>query len=141
MKTIENREDISKLVNLFYIKIRKDDLLGPIFNNHIPEDHWPMHLEKLTDFWETKLFGIKKFNGNPPAKHINVDNNTNHTIDQSYFDRWLKLWFETLDKLHEGELALRAKEISKNMAKGQLSIMMNNRTKDSRPHYKVDLKF
>lgn len=141
MKTIKSRKDLSKLVNIFYIKIRKDKLLGPIFNNHIKKDDWPHHLEKLTDFWETKLFGIRKFNGNPPAKHINVDNNTNHTIDQSYFDQWLKLWFETLDENFEGELTLRAKEISKNMAKGQLSIMLHNRTKNTRPHYKVDLNF
>ncbi len=141
MKTIETRKDISKLVNLFYIKIRKDELLGPIFNNHIAEEHWAPHLEKLTDFWETKLFGIPKFKGNPSVKHTNVDNNLNHTIIKDHFDTWLKLWFETIDGLYEGELAIKAKEISKNMAKGQLSTIQHNRTKDNKPHYKVDLKF
>jgi len=51
MKQIENRNDINILVNNFYSKIRKDDLLGPIFNAHIPDDKWKEHLDKLTDFW------------------------------------------------------------------------------------------
>ena len=50
MKTIENREDISKLVHTFYAKIRKNELLGPIFNRHISEEQWPDHLKILTDF-------------------------------------------------------------------------------------------
>jgi len=73
MRAINNREDISELVNIFYIKIRNNELLGPIFNSHIPEDKWPEHLERLTDFWETNLFGIAKFKGNPSEKHKNVD--------------------------------------------------------------------
>ena len=61
MKPIKNREDIHLLVNTFYSKIRKDELLGPIFNSHISENQWPHHLMKLTDFWETNLFGVRKF--------------------------------------------------------------------------------
>ena len=72
MKEIKTRKDVSILVHTFYDKIRKDDLLGPIFNSHIAEDQWPEHLEKLTDFWETNLFGIPKFKGNPSQKHLNV---------------------------------------------------------------------
>jgi len=50
MKTIQNRSDVNQLVNVFYAKIRKDDLLGPIFNKHIIDEQWPEHLDKLTDF-------------------------------------------------------------------------------------------
>ena len=53
-KKIESREDVSLLVNTFYSKIRKDTLLGPIFNRIITD--WETHLELLTDFWETNLF-------------------------------------------------------------------------------------
>ena len=54
MKSIESREDVQLLVNTFYSKIRKDELLGPIFNSHISEDEWPQHLIKLTssDFFK-----------------------------------------------------------------------------------------
>ncbi|MFT5645721.1 MAG: hemoglobin [Aureispira sp.] len=49
MNTIENRNDISILVNTFYAKIRADELLGSIFNTAIPEEKWPEHLSKLTN--------------------------------------------------------------------------------------------
>jgi len=41
MKPIETKDDIVVLVNAFYAKIRKDELLGPIFNGHIAEERWP----------------------------------------------------------------------------------------------------
>jgi hemoglobin len=47
-KDIESRSDVNELVIKFYAKIRKDILLGPIFNNAIVD--WPIHLEHLTDF-------------------------------------------------------------------------------------------
>jgi len=127
MKTIESREDINVLVNTFYAKIRKDDLLGPIFNSHIPEEKWPEHLDKLTDFWETNLFGVARFKGSPTQKHLNVDKNLNHTVDQKHFGQWLQLWFETIDELYEGEHALKAKEAARRMAHGQFMTIWAHR--------------
>lgn len=127
MKTIENRADVNLLVNSFYAKIRTDDLLGPIFNSHIPNEKWPEHLEKLTDFWETNLFGIAKFKGNPSQKHVNVDKNLNHSIEQKHFGQWINLWFKTIDELFEGELAQRAKDASRKMGTGQFMVIWHNR--------------
>jgi hemoglobin len=127
MKAIESREDVSELVNSFYTKIRKDDLLGPIFNAHITADQWPEHLRKLTDFWETNLFGVLKFKGNPTIKHIQVDAHMNHTIDQVHFGKWLQLWFETINEHYEGELAIRAQESARKMASGQFMMIWHNR--------------
>ena len=87
MRQIDNRSDINILVNSFYSKVRVDELLGPIFNAHISDDKWPEHLDKLTDFWETNLFGVAKFKGNPTQKHINVDKNLNYSIEQKHFGR------------------------------------------------------
>ena len=131
MKTIQNRSDVNQLVNVFYAKIRKDHLLGPIFNKHIAEDQWPEHLSKLTDFWETNLFGIPKFKGNPTAKHRNVDAEMNHSIDQVHFGKWLQLWFETINDLFEGELAQKAKDAARKMSTGQFLAIWSNR-----PHNK-----
>ncbi len=102
-------------------------MLGPIFNGHIPDEKWPEHLSKLTDFWETNLFGIAKFKGNPTAKHIQVDTNLNNTIDQTHFGRWLQLWLETIDELYEGELANKAKQSARKMATGQFLAIWSNR--------------
>ena len=127
MDTIETRNDISVLVNSFYAKIRKDELLGPIFNSHIPDEKWPEHLSKLTDFWETNLFGIAKFKGNPSQKHVNVDRNLEYTIEQTHFGKWLQLWFETIDELYEGKLADKAKNAARNMSTAQFIMIWRNR--------------
>jgi hemoglobin len=34
-KEIQNRADVFLLVTQFYTKVRKDEILGPIFNNAI----------------------------------------------------------------------------------------------------------
>ncbi len=127
MKPIEDREDINHLVNQFYSKIRKDELLGPIFNSHISNDHWKEHLDKLTDFWETNLFGIQKFKGSPTQKHLNVDKNLNYTIEQLHFGRWLQLWFETIDELYIGEFADKAKNAARKMSTGQFLAIWSQR--------------
>lgn len=53
-KEIQTRTDVYQLVDCFYKKVRRDTLLGPIFNQAI--DDWLKHLQRLTDFWETNLF-------------------------------------------------------------------------------------
>jgi hemoglobin len=130
MKQIENRDDVSKLVHFFYAKIRKDLLLGPIFNKHIQEEQWPAHLIKLTDFWETNLFSVPKFKGNPTQKHVKVDSEMLHGIKQGHFDHWLKLWDETLYQLFEGELADKASNAAKSMAAVQFMMIVHHRPQE-----------
>ncbi len=127
MKLIESRKDVNLLVGSFYTEVRKDDLLGPIFNRIIPEDQWPQHIEKLTDFWEGALFGIAKFRGNPVRAHQEVDAIMEHTIDQIHFARWLHLWFQTLDSLFTGAIAQRAKDSARMMSTGQFMAMWSVR--------------
>jgi len=112
-KEIENREDVFALVDTFYKKVRSNTLLGSIFENHI--DDWPKHLERLTDFWETNLFFVRKFKGNPMLKHQIVDAKAGHTINEQHFGIWLNLWFETIDELFLGEKAIIAKNRARTM--------------------------
>ena len=130
MNQITARADVSELVHAFYSKIRKDNLLGPIFESHIPNELWPEHLDKLTDFWETKLFGIAKFRGSPSKKHINVDRNLQYELTPNHFGKWLQLWFETIDELYEGELASKAKDTARRMATGQYITIWQNRPEE-----------
>lgn len=132
MKGIETREDIQILVNAFYEKVRADELLGIIFNTHIPENAWPAHLKKLTDFWETNLFGVPKYKGNLTQKHINVDQTLNYTINSVHFGKWLALWFETINELYEGEYAQRAKDAARKMSTGQFLAIWAKRPENIR---------
>lgn len=133
MKTdIQNRVDIYKLVCAFYDEIRKDDLLGPIFNRMIPNEDWPAHLEKLTDFWETNLFGIPKFKGNPTQKHLATDATFNHMITQKHFDHWLSIWKKTIDSLYEGDLATRAQMAAFSIAHIQNVVIARNKPQNKK---------
>lgn len=131
MKLIENRNDIKLLVDRFYIKIRQDVLLGPIFNSHIRHEQWPDHLKTLTDFWETNLFGVARFKGSPTQKHLKVDKNLNYTIDQNHFGRWIQLWFETIDELYEGDLAEKAKYAARKISTGQYLAIWSRRPENT----------
>ena len=127
MKALGSRLDLRVLVESFYSKIRKDEILGPIFNKHIAEDEWPPHLAKLTDFWEMKLLGGTNFQGSPTRKHIDVDRASGHTISQEHFAHWLRLWIETVDESFAGDLAERAKAQARKMATGQFIGIWQNR--------------
>ena len=99
---IETLEDIKKLVDTFYGQIRKDELLGPIFNGII-QDRWPQHLEKMHRFWQTVLLGDHTYYGSPFPPHAKLP------VEQKHFDTWLGLWHESIDKLFAGPKADEAK--------------------------------
>lgn len=112
-KEIETREDVYTLVRTFYGKIRQNNVLGPIFNKHI--EHWEEHFERLTDFWESNLFFVKKYQGNPLLKHQEVDASEAYTISEYHFGVWLNIWFQTIEELFHGEKANIAKNRARNM--------------------------
>ncbi len=113
-KQIEDREDVAVLVSTFYDKIRKDKVLGPIFNPIITD--WESHLELLANFWETQLFLKRTYFGNPVTAHQEVDKIMNQTISSEHFGLWLNLWFATIDQLYTGEVAWIAKNRAQKMS-------------------------
>lgn len=115
---IESKEDVFLLVSEFYKKVRKDEVLGPFFNNVIKD--WEAHIDRLTVFWESSLFMTRKLEeryiGNPLAVHIHVDEENDHAITQTHFGLWLNLWFATLDEHFKGEIAENAKARARKMS-------------------------
>ena len=110
---IKTRGDIFQLVSKFYTKVRKDETLGPFFNDTIQD--WDAHLEQLTTFWESSLFLKTKYYGNPLEAHVKVDAAHNNSITERHFGLWLNLWFETIDELFEGDYAENAKRRARKM--------------------------
>jgi len=113
-RDIRTREDIFNLVSLFYAKIRKENTLGPIFNQII--NNWDEHLDRLTDFWETNLLFVTNYKGNPIRVHQKVDATFQGTITENHFGIWLNLWFATIDELYTGEKAETAKRRARKMS-------------------------
>ncbi|WP_299551108.1 group III truncated hemoglobin [Seonamhaeicola sp.] len=110
---IKTREDVYLLVSSFYKKIRKDETLGPFFNDVIED--WDAHLENLTTFWESSLFLQTRYYGDPLKAHIKVDQENNHSITEMHFGIWLNLWYQTIEELFEGDYAENAKRRARKM--------------------------
>ena len=81
--------DLQRLVDLFYGRVREDELLGPVFNGAVGD--WPEHLEKLGAFWSSVMLTSGRYKGSPMGAHIRHAS----SIRPEMFDRWLKLWRET----------------------------------------------
>ncbi len=111
---LESREEVALLVYRFYEKVRRDTVLGPIFNGMITD--WDAHLHTLTDFWESQLFLRRTYLGNPVAVHQAVDADMEYAITPEHFGLWMNLWFATLDEGFEGETAWIAKNRAQKMS-------------------------
>ena len=101
-KEIISLEDIKMLVDSFYEKVRKDNLIGPIFNERI-QDRWPQHLEKMYTFWQTVLLGEHTYFGSPFPPHATLP------VSHDHFEKWIELFRQTLDELFTGAVAADAK--------------------------------
>ncbi|AZQ62846.1 group III truncated hemoglobin [Flammeovirga pectinis] len=113
MQDLKDREDVILLVNTFYDKVRQHNELGPFFDEYVKID-WDSHLPRMYDFWESNLFFVSKYKGNPVTAHQSVDKKA--TIEQKHFGFWLQLWFTTVDELFEGEKANLLKSRARNMS-------------------------
>ena len=108
-KDISHLDDIKLMVNTFYGKVREDEMIGYIFNDHI-KDRWPEHLEKMYKFWQTVLLGDHTYFGAPFPPHAKLP------IEHKHFQRWLQLFHSTIDELFTGEKAEEAKWRGNKMA-------------------------
>jgi hemoglobin len=109
VKDILTLRDIMSLVDTFYDKVRKDELLSPIFNERIG-DRWTQHLEKMYSFWQTVLLDERTYYGAPFPPHAQLP------VDHIHFQQWMMLFITTIDELFEGEKAKEAKWRAARMA-------------------------
>lgn len=95
-------DDIKLMVDTFYGRVRKDELLGPVFEERI-QDNWPRHLDIMYRFWQTVLLNDEAtYRGSPFVKHATLP------IEGEHFEQWLKLFTETVNELFEGPVAEEA---------------------------------
>jgi hemoglobin len=85
---------IRSVVDEFYARARRDDVIGPVFNSVIPDAEWPDHLSKIADFWSSMLLGSGRYNGRPMPKHMAIAE-----LGDAHFMRWLRLFRETVDEI------------------------------------------
>ncbi len=103
---IQTRSDIELLVNMFYKKVQKDEVISHFFNDVVVLD-WSKHIPVMYDFWESILLDKHNYKGNPMPAHISL--NEKSPMKKEHFDRWIQLFSSTVDELFSGEKAEQAK--------------------------------
>ncbi len=78
---------IERLVRTFYGRVRRDPLLGPIFESQVRD--WESHIVNLCAFWSSVALMSGRYHGQPMAAHLPLP------IDTPHFDRWLAIFAET----------------------------------------------
>lgn len=107
---------ITNIVHTFYDNIRKDDLLGPIFDAKIRPHEWDAHLNRMVDFWSSVILTTGRYAGRPHALHQPLP------ITQKHFAHWLTLFDKTLQSLCPPDIAAlfldRAQRIAQSLQAG-----------------------
>lgn len=79
---------IRDLVHCFYAEVRRDAVLGPIFDSRIHD--WDEHLDKLSAFWSSVVLMTGRYKGRPMPVHMAISE-----ISEAHFQRWLALFRAT----------------------------------------------
>ncbi len=82
---------IERLVHAFYARVRRDALIGPVFDARV--DDWDTHLQRMCAFWSSVALMSGRYHGRPTVKHLPLP------VDARHFDRWLALFQETAREL------------------------------------------
>ena len=106
MSDIETRADCERLVRTFYGRALADPFIGFIFTDVARLD-LEEHVPRITSFWETVLLGAQSYRGGAFGPHVDV--HAKVRLREGHFERWLQLWFGTVDELFAGERANLAK--------------------------------
>lgn len=107
---ISTTQDVRRLVDTFYSKIRADESLAPVFATRIADDGWEPHLQKMTLFWSHLLLQMHGYQGNPLREHIGLP------LTHELFTQWLSLWEQTVSGLYSGPIASAAIIKAQNIA-------------------------
>lgn len=104
MNDIQNRKDLQLIIENFYGAALADPLIGPVFKaaNFELEAHIPV----MVSFWETILFDVISYKGNPMLKHIAL--NQDVPLLPEHFERWMKIWSTVIQSNFEGPVAENA---------------------------------
>ena len=103
---LDRRSAIHDVVVAFYREVVFDELLEPVFGE-VAEVDWATHIPLLIDYWCRVLLGHAGYDGAILAAHRHV-----HDLEPlrpEHFDRWYRLWMQSVDAGWAGPKAEQAK--------------------------------
>jgi len=83
-----SRDEIARVVAVFYAACRAHPALGPVFAAHVTD--WPAHEAKATDFWANTILHDRSYKGNTLEAHVKAGN-----VKPGMFSTWLGV-FDTV---------------------------------------------
>ncbi|MEZ5012986.1 MAG: group III truncated hemoglobin [Chitinophagales bacterium] len=101
------------MIDSFYEKVKKDDLIGYLFND-IAKVDWEAHLPVMYRFWEHTVLGTAEYSGNAMTPHYQL--HAKEPLKEEHFVRWLELFTATIDAHYTGEKAEEMKTRARNIA-------------------------
>src|SRR5688572_319998 len=108
MKTdLDTRENIEKMVDSFYEKVKDDEQISHFFRE-VMKVQWEKHLPKMYDFWESVILGHNTYSGNPMKVHGHIHEKS--PLSQKDFQVWLDLFDKNLTEHFEGKYTEIAKQ-------------------------------
>src|SRR4051812_45900527 len=110
---IATREDCEALVRAFYGRALEDPIIGWIFTDVAKLD-LEAHVPVLASFWETLLLGAQTYDRG--AFHPHAALHAKVGLRAGHFERWLMLWYQTVDELFAGPNAEAAKAAAYRLA-------------------------
>lgn len=119
-------QEIAQMVHAFYADVRRDELLGPIFNAHVAD--WDHHLAVLVDFWSSILRGTGRFSGSPMTKHVALPE-----LSAELFLRWLSLFRRTTAAQPNRAMGEQAYTMAQRIARSLWYGYQMSRSPDSMP--------
>jgi len=110
------------MLDRFYSAVLKDDLIADFFIERLDDemisDEWQAHLDLLTEFWVSTILKEGTYKGQPIKPHMHMEG-----LKKESFERWLELFFTTVDKFYEKEAADAFKHHSEKIANNFIKLL------------------
>ena len=117
-RDIESPEDIIQLVDAFYTSAIADSVIGHFFTE-VMQVNLEEHLPRLYRFWCAIILGMPSYRENAFMPHILLHQKS--PLEAHHFERWLALFFATIDSRFEGPKATLAKKRAEDIANAMAS--------------------
>ena len=112
-KDVAAREDLIQILEAFYKKAYKDELIGRFFTDVVPLD-LETHIPDIADFWEGIVLNNFRYRKNVMEIHRHI-HELSH-IKKEHLDRWVQLFTETVSEQFEGNNAELMKQRARSVA-------------------------
>jgi hemoglobin len=112
-RDVATREDLIRILEAFYKKAFKDELIGRFFTEVVPLD-LETHIPVIADFWEGIVLNNYRYRKNVMEIHRHI-HELSH-IKKEHLDRWVQLFTETVSEQFEGNNAELMNQRAKSVA-------------------------